>query len=312
MIKAVRHSFIITSNYLGLYLAFTQVQMKRRTTFLIFILLLTGYSLPSSAISTKFISIKDANRLGTISETDPLIKAIDSDHVEVLWSWLKKNNSPNTVIKNRMKERLFDRAASHGSVRSCTLLLKVFRHFKMRSKLVDSRGTPILVALASLALPESPKEKKYYKIIQNILKIFPESIHDQDKAYVGDGRTALHEAAANGNVNLMKLLISKGAQINAVSSIGETPLHFAARFGHLGAVKHLLMYRANPNAQSTHQKSTPLMLAAEKGDANTMNLLLAYDARRDLKDTFGKTATDRYREHLDQLVASGQKKSFRQ
>ena len=246
-----------------------------------------------------------ASSTNTVAENHPIVKAIDEDRVDLVWNWIKAGNSADTIIQNKMKEHLFDRAATHGSVHVCTLFLKYFRHYKMKKNLVDSRGTPILVGIASLAMPNSPREKKYEKIVQNILKIFPESIQAKDSAYVGDGRTALHESAATGNVAMMRILVSRGAKVSAKNSNGETPLHFAARFGHVEAVKYLVAAKAEMNVQTTHTKSTPLMLAAELGYEPVMKELTRLGARQDLRDTFGKTALDRYREHYAQkkLVA---------
>lgn len=41
----------------------------------------------------------------------------------------------------------------------------------------------------------------------------------------------LHEAASKGNVEEIKLLIAKGADVNAKNNSGNTPLHRAASSG---------------------------------------------------------------------------------
>lgn len=65
-----------------------------------------------------------------------------------------------------------------------------------------------------------------------------------------DGHTVLHDAAKMGQEELVKLLLGKGADVNAqvvdnyaqrVGEIwGDTPLHLAARGRHAGIVKLLL------------------------------------------------------------------------
>ena len=46
-------------------------------------------------------------------------------------------------------------------------------------------------------------------------------------ARAASGHIPLHEASANGNVELVKLLIEKGADVNAKTDDGKTPLDFA-------------------------------------------------------------------------------------
>jgi ankyrin repeat protein len=42
----------------------------------------------------------------------------------------------------------------------------------------------------------------------------------------------LHQAAATGDTDVVKLLLAKGADVNAKEDDGWTPLHWAARNGH--------------------------------------------------------------------------------
>jgi ankyrin repeat protein len=54
------------------------------------------------------------------------------------------------------------------------------------------------------------------------------------------GRSALHYAASNGNVQLVKLLIENGMNPNIMSHAGETPLMKACQFVELGTIEYLL------------------------------------------------------------------------
>ena len=46
------------------------------------------------------------------------------------------------------------------------------------------------------------------------------------------GRTALHLAALTGYSEIVKLLLDRGASIDATDRTGETALHAAALYGH--------------------------------------------------------------------------------
>lgn len=54
------------------------------------------------------------------------------------------------------------------------------------------------------------------------------------------GRSALHYAAANGNVQLAKLLIDNGADPNILNNAEESPLMKACQFVELGTIEFLL------------------------------------------------------------------------
>ncbi len=83
----------------------------------------------------------------------------------------------------------------------------------------------------------------------------------------------LHRSAAMGLGNVVKTLLSEGADPDLRDINGETPLHSAARNGHTEIAGMLVDAGANSNAAS-HQGVTPLHWAALTGDAVTTDLLL--------------------------------------
>ena len=74
------------------------------------------------------------------------------------------------------------------------------------------------------------------------------------------GHTPLHYAAYFGHKELVEILISKGAVINAPTENGLTPLHQAAYFGHKDVVEFLISKGADVNATSING-ATPLHYA---------------------------------------------------
>ena len=96
--------------------------------------------------------------------------------------------------------------------------------------------------------------------------------------YVGiQGDTALHNAAGQGHNDIVQLLLSRGASIEAMSSRNCTPLHHAAWFGHTSTVELLLLKGASIEAMLKNN-STPLHLAAENGHTRIVQLLLSRGA----------------------------------
>ncbi|RZF34001.1 hypothetical protein LSTR_LSTR016335 [Laodelphax striatellus] len=64
----------------------------------------------------------------------------------------------------------------------------------------------------------------------------------------GAGYTPLHVACHFGQLNMVRFLLSQGANVGACTSLGYTPLHQAAQQGHSLIITLLLEHHANPNA----------------------------------------------------------------
>ena len=90
------------------------------------------------------------------------------------------------------------------------------------------------------------------------------------------GRTALHIAAEEGNVELARLLVYHGANLNALDkNILSTPLVWAVVHGRRDVAKLLLESGADPN--TTGPMGSALENAA--GDAEMTELLVTHGAR---------------------------------
>jgi len=62
------------------------------------------------------------------------------------------------------------------------------------------------------------------------------------------GCTFLHYAAGSGRLDIVKALVTKGADVSAKNKINETPLHRSAARGHEEVVKYLVSQNANLHA----------------------------------------------------------------
>ncbi|CAB3379766.1 Hypothetical predicted protein [Cloeon dipterum] len=92
--------------------------------------------------------------------------------------------------------------------------------------------------------------------------------------------SALHIAAGNGDVPLVVLLLSHGAQPFITSNpFGDTPLHSAAKNGCLEVVKILLSQEGvDVNPVST-KDGTPVLLALKEGNTAVVEYLLTFGAK---------------------------------
>ena len=73
--------------------------------------------------------------------------------------------------------------------------------------------------------------------------------------------TAMHYAAANGDVDLMRFLALQGADVDAPGEQGVTPLYLARLHGHAGAERFLLARGANPKTPAPPRILSPLTSA---------------------------------------------------
>ena len=64
------------------------------------------------------------------------------------------------------------------------------------------------------------------------------------------GSTVLHRVALQGNLAAVELLVSRRASIDLVDLAGLTPLHLAVREGHLSVATKLLEHGANPGVRA--------------------------------------------------------------
>jgi uncharacterized protein len=83
------------------------------------------------------------------------------------------------------------------------------------------------------------------------------------------GESALMLAAFNGDLDLVKALVKRGAQINKPM---WTPLHYAAANGQLSVVEYLVENHAYIDAESPNN-TTPLMMAARHKHITVMRWL---------------------------------------
>jgi uncharacterized protein len=102
------------------------------------------------------------------------------------------------------------------------------------------------------------------------------------------GESALMIAALKGQADWSARLVERGAQVNKT---GWSPLHYAATGPEPAVVKLLLDRGAAVNAESPN-RSTPLMMAAQYGSEANVDVLLARGADAGRRNDVGLNAAD--------------------
>ncbi len=125
-----------------------------------------------------------------------------------------------------------------------------------------------------------------------------EGMPQQKKAAGEGGFTPLLAAATANDLEMGRLFVEKGVDVNAATGHGDTPLQFAASAGNLAMVKLLLAKGADVNAATTNALKvrkgpialnhlTPLLYAAPYGTPELLRTLIDAGAQvnaRDVRD----------------------------
>jgi ankyrin repeat protein len=124
-------------------------------------------------------------------------------------------------------------------------------------------------------------------------------------------QTPLHYAAQTGNLEIVKFLLSKGAEVSARMKNnctplnvtteyghlwGKTPIHFAAQNGNPETVKFLLSKGAEVSARCEYEGS-PLDVASENGHLESVKIL--FEAERSMEAAESGMISAAAKGHLD-------------
>jgi ankyrin repeat protein len=123
-------------------------------------------------------------------------------------------------------------------------------------------------------------------------------------AYAPDGFQPLGLASFFGHKRVVKFLLAQGAEVNSPSRNAQRvmPLHSAVANRHLDIARLLVEHGADVNARQA-QDFTPLHAAADNGQLDMVALLLAHGADPAARMALGKTPADFARERGHTAVA---------
>lgn len=106
-----------------------------------------------------------------------------------------------------------------------------------------------------------------------------------------DGRTVLINAAFCGRIDVVHLMLSRGANINAADSNGFTALHAAVQEQNISMIEMLLANGADIHARNAFGNNV-LMLPKNDCPEKIWKILLANGADPHVKNNYGISAAD--------------------
>ncbi|XP_051167818.1 ankyrin-3-like [Leptopilina boulardi] len=204
----------------------------------------------------------------------PLHLAIEIENEEIVKILLSKNANVNA--KNHNCD-----TPLHLAVRkSCKQIIQLLLANDADTKITNLYGqTPHAVT--------NDISMKSFLNIHELKKYFDNGGDIEEKDI--DDYTALHKAVENEYYEVVEFLLSKGANINAMTELNETPLHIAAQIRNKRIVILLLEKGANINA-ITNTGDTPLHLAAKclypHDNGETLKILIKNNANLKAKNNF--------------------------
>lgn len=153
----------------------------------------------------------------------------------------------------------------------------IFKETIEQSKLNEEKSCKELL--------QATKRVEVYKMRELLKTVDPNCSHYGE----GDPRSPLVVAARMGNLDLGKILVEAGADIEFHADGDESPLMAAAKFGHLSFVKFLVEQGADVNVKVL-KDGTALLVASRSGYEAVVNYLLNQGAEVDATVRFDGTA----------------------
>ncbi len=226
------------------------------------------------------------------------------DIVSLLISKGARKDIRTATVTEEGTHMLKGRTLMHGAVRSGSLeMIQLLLRHGIPADLPDDNGiTPLVTALVQ-AVTSNNDKYPYERIVSLLLKHGARAdgsvtLYDSLGIIRFRGRTPLHLVATIGDVGIARMLLQHGARPDAPDDLGISPLYLACESGHLDMVRLLVSKGADihrkaniymNNSRTLFRGRTMLHAAALNDNANLMRYLLSLGLPPDEKDSYGIT-----------------------
>ncbi|KAF0698896.1 hypothetical protein As57867_010456, partial [Aphanomyces stellatus] len=229
--------------------------------------------------------------VGSKTNTTPLHIAVTENRLEVVRHLLAKGATANTQSRDGKSPLLT--ATENGNVDIVSALLA---KGELASKYKDDaynfaakNGPPSILELLG-----AEREKTFFDALERLdvaalQAIVTKGVPDINK--LQNGLAPLHMAATKGKVDVLKLLLDRGALVDMAAGENNdcnTPLMMACRHGHHEAVK-FLFDRGAKLSMTNKNNNTPLLVALAASHQDVALYLLDVNAAVNVRNTEGRT-----------------------
>ncbi|XP_048257810.1 serine/threonine-protein phosphatase 6 regulatory ankyrin repeat subunit A-like [Haliotis rufescens] len=177
-------------------------------------------------------------------------------HVDVV-KYLLSQDTVNINSRGWRKRTPMMRAAEEGYKEVVELLVSKGAD----ASLVDKRGNNLL----HLACQRGQMELVKYIVSQDMVDINRRGLKKRSPVMI---------AAESGHKEVVELLVNKGADASLMDKKGNNILHLACQMGHVEVVKYVLSQDIVDINSRGWKTKTPMMMAAEEGHKEVVELLL--------------------------------------
>ena len=155
--------------------------------------------------------------------------------------------------------------------------------------LLQSVSKLVSLFISKVSIPFSASVKTILGLFSNnVCKYFVDKLDGDKNPPNPDGRTPLHDAAANGHNEIVKYIMDFIEDKNLKDEEGYTPMYLAIKNGHFEVFEFIIDLGGNPNAARKNDR-TILHDAAANGNIIIVNYLMDFIANKSLKDKQGLT-----------------------
>ena len=204
--------------------------------------------------------------------------------------------------------RVIFTAADQGHLKILKGLLDHLQEWEVSRFLLPCYKVNMLTQQVSMsALMLSCYNNERQEVVEYLLDKCPASI-EQTGSYIFEGEkikgaTSLWCATNNGHLDIVKILVKRGASVNSKTRTNSTPLHNACFYGHYEIVKYLVENKADMDVRNSHVNAdtygmTPLMVASVTGHLHivehviSQRELVSKQERIDALELLGATFVD--------------------
>ncbi|XP_041463333.1 transient receptor potential cation channel subfamily A member 1 homolog isoform X1 [Lytechinus variegatus] len=194
----------------------------------------------------------------------PLHRACSFNRYKIVEHLLERGAKIEARDKDNFTPLLIAASSGHSST------IKILLGKRANIAAIDKHDKTALFWAAEENKPEALQALLEHKMASKIL--------EYSDRY---DNTALHVAAENGYLGIVRILLNNGAELDWKNEDEETPIHVAAANGHTAVVMEFVKREESTINDEDENSNTPLHKAATAGHAKTVRALI--DAGADIE-----------------------------